>query len=162
MFPPPYCIFVMHLLYLLYVMIMLCEMWSNNHYTPVLFCMMMSSNGNIFCVTGPLCGEFTGHQWIPLPRPVMQSFDVICAWTNGWVNNHDTSDLRRHCTHYGVTVMNTVIFLSVRHHLFKVLHYVLCNIIQVIDESRKTNCFYIWHTCNVWSMVVGLHWLISP
>ena len=28
-------------------------------------CMMTSSNGNIFRVTGHLCGEFTGHQWIP-------------------------------------------------------------------------------------------------
>ena len=27
--------------------------------------MMPSSNGNIFRVTGLLCGEFTGHQWIP-------------------------------------------------------------------------------------------------
>ena len=26
---------------------------------------MTSSNGNIFRVTGPLCGEFTGHRWIP-------------------------------------------------------------------------------------------------
>ena len=28
--------------------------------------MMTSSNGNIFRITGPLCGEFTGHRWIPL------------------------------------------------------------------------------------------------
>ena len=27
--------------------------------------MMTSSNGNIFRVTVPLCGEFTGHRWIP-------------------------------------------------------------------------------------------------
>ena len=27
--------------------------------------MMTSSNGNIWRVTGPLCGEFTGHRWIP-------------------------------------------------------------------------------------------------
>ena len=27
--------------------------------------MMTSSNGNIFHVTGHLCGEFTGHRWIP-------------------------------------------------------------------------------------------------
>ena len=29
--------------------------------------MMTSSkfDENIFCVTGPLCGEFTGHRWIP-------------------------------------------------------------------------------------------------
>ena len=29
-------------------------------------CMMTSSNGNIFRVTGPLRGESTGDQWIPL------------------------------------------------------------------------------------------------
>ena len=27
--------------------------------------MMTSSNGNIFRVIGPLCGEFTAHRWIP-------------------------------------------------------------------------------------------------
>ena len=32
------------------------------------FYMMMSSNGNIFRVTGPLCGEFTGHRCIPLTK----------------------------------------------------------------------------------------------
>ena len=32
----------------------------------VCICIMMtSSNGNIFCVTGHLCGEFTGPRWIP-------------------------------------------------------------------------------------------------
>ena len=30
-----------------------------------LFNMMTSSNGNIFRVTCPLCGEFTGPRWIP-------------------------------------------------------------------------------------------------
>ena len=30
--------------------------------------MMTSSNGNIFRVTDPLCGEFTGHRWIPLTK----------------------------------------------------------------------------------------------
>ena len=29
---------------------------------------MMSSNGNIFHVTGPLLGEFTSHWWIPLRK----------------------------------------------------------------------------------------------
>ena len=32
--------------------------------------MMTSSNGNIFRVTGPLCGEFTGHRWIPLTKAI--------------------------------------------------------------------------------------------
>ena len=30
------------------------------------FSTMTSWNGNIFRDTGPLCGEFTGHRWIPL------------------------------------------------------------------------------------------------
>ena len=29
---------------------------------------MTSSNGSIFHVTGPLWGEYTGHQWIPLSK----------------------------------------------------------------------------------------------
>ena len=29
---------------------------------------MTSSNENIFRVTGPLCGEFTGDRWIPLKK----------------------------------------------------------------------------------------------
>ena len=33
--------------------------WLNQQY------MMTSSNGNIFRVTDPLCGEFTGLRWIP-------------------------------------------------------------------------------------------------
>ena len=39
--------------------------------------MMTSSNGNIFRVTGPLCGEFTGPGEFPTQRPVTQSFDVF-------------------------------------------------------------------------------------
>ena len=38
--------------------------------------MMTSSNGNIFRVTGPLCGEFTGPGEFPTQRPVTRSFDV--------------------------------------------------------------------------------------
>ena len=32
------------------------------------FVMMTSSSGNMFRVTGTLCGEFTGHRWIPLTK----------------------------------------------------------------------------------------------
>ena len=38
---------------------------------------MTSSNGNIFRVTGPLCGEFTGPGEFPAQRPVTRSFDVF-------------------------------------------------------------------------------------
>ena len=40
--------------------------------------MMTSSNGNIFRVTGPLCGEFTCHRWIPLTKASdIRSFDAF-------------------------------------------------------------------------------------
>ena len=39
--------------------------------------MMTSSNGNIFCVTGPLCGEFTGPVNSHTQRSVTRSFDVF-------------------------------------------------------------------------------------
>ena len=32
-------------------------------------------------------------------------FSLICAWTNGWVNNQDAGDLIRHRAHCDVTVM---------------------------------------------------------
>ena len=39
--------------------------------------MMTSSNGNIFRLTGHLCGEFTGPRWIPRTRPVTRGFDIF-------------------------------------------------------------------------------------
>ena len=32
--------------------------------------MITSSNGNIFHVTGPLCGVFNGHRWIPCTKAI--------------------------------------------------------------------------------------------
>ena len=70
--------------------------------------MVTSSNGNIFRVTGNLCGEFTGDRWIPTQRPVTRSFDVffICAQMTGWVNYLEAGYLRRHRAHYDATIMS--------------------------------------------------------
>ena len=70
--------------------------------------MMTSSNGNIFRVTGPLCGEFTGPGEFPAQRPMMQSVDVffdLCL-NNDWVNNLEAGDLRCHRAHYDIIVMS--------------------------------------------------------
>ena len=48
-----------------------------NYNTTKLINMMTSSNGNIFRVTGPLCGEFTGPGEFLTQRPVSRSFDVF-------------------------------------------------------------------------------------
>ena len=70
--------------------------------------MMTSSNGNIFRVTEPLCGDFTGHRWIPLTKASdaeLWSFLWSVPWIKGWVNNHEAGDLRRHRAHYDAIVM---------------------------------------------------------
>ena len=38
---------------------------NSRHKGPVTI-MTTSSSGNIFCITGPMCGEFTGHRWRPV------------------------------------------------------------------------------------------------
>ena len=69
--------------------------------------MITSSNINIFCVTGPWWGDSIGHRWIPLSRARDAELwcRLICAWTNGWANNRNASDLRRHRADYNQTVM---------------------------------------------------------
>ena len=68
---------------------------------------MTSSNGNIFCVTGHLCGEFTSPGWIPRTKPVTRSSDVFfdMPLNKRWVNNREAGDLRCYQVHYDVTVM---------------------------------------------------------
>ena len=64
--------------------------------------LMMSSNGNIF--------DITGHWWlVDSPHKghwhCALMFSLICAWTNSLANKRDSSDLRHHHIHYDVTVM---------------------------------------------------------
>ena len=81
-----------------------CQIWSIRQIS-LFQNMMTSSNGNIFRVTGHLCGEFTGPRWIPRTKAsdaLMSSF--ICVWINDWVNNREAGDLRRYRAYYHVIV----------------------------------------------------------
>ena len=64
-------------------------------------------NGNIFHITGPLCGKPPVTSEFSSQRPVTGSFDVFfdLYWINSWVNNREAGDLRCHCPHYYVIVM---------------------------------------------------------
>ena len=78
------------------------------HYWNDLWYMMTSSNGNVFRVTGSLWG---GIQRSPVDSPHKSQwrralmFSLICAWINGWANNRNAGDFRRHRVYYYVTVM---------------------------------------------------------
>ena len=64
--------------------------------TSVIVFMMTSSNGKIFRVTGPL----TKDKWPKDKWRVGLMFSLVNAWINGWVNNREAGDLRRHHAHY--------------------------------------------------------------
>ena len=79
--------------------------------TACIFSMMTSPYENMFRATGPLWGEpqvttvrfpYRGQRCEALV------FSLICAWTNGWVNNGDAGDLKCHYAHYDVTVVSLV------------------------------------------------------
>ena len=49
------------------------------------------------------------HRWIPSTKSQWSGalmFSLTCAWINGWVNNREAGDLRRHRAHYDVIVMS--------------------------------------------------------
>ena len=120
--------------------------------------MMTSSNGNIFRVTGPLCGEFAGHRWIPLTkasdaelwcflsvpeqtvtskfptqRPVTWSFDVFLDLRlNRQLSNGAAGDLRRYRAHYDVIVIKIGRCFS---------HY--CSFVREPICNRIVGCLYV-------------------
>ena len=83
--------------------------------------MMTSSNGNIFRITGHLCGEFTGPRRIPRTkagqcRGALMFFSIRTR-INGWVNNGDAGVWRRHRAHYDVAVMDVSDFWRAKRHI---------------------------------------------
>ena len=76
-------------------------------------------------------------------------FSLICAWTNGGVNNRDADDLRRHRAHYNVTVVNTEFhwrahainyYLKLHHRLnHRIYMYVFLDRKLYIQQSINSN-----------------------
>ena len=90
---------------------------------------MTSSNGNIFRVTGPLCGEFNGPGEFPTQRPVTRSLDVffdlrlntrLSKEPRGWWFEKPSWSLRRQCNEmHNKTEAICVYHAMRRSHLFK-------------------------------------------
>ena len=87
------------------IQVMSCRWFGAKPFHESMVTMMTSSNG-FFCVTGHLCGEFTGDRWITSQRPVTRSLNVffdLClnkrlsnqSW--GWWFETPSRPLRRHC-----------------------------------------------------------------
>ena len=114
---------------------------SNNHsmtmhYTSMIQynTMMTSSNGNIFLVTGPLCWEFTGHQWIPRTKASdaeLWCFSLICVWINGCVNNCEAGYLGHHRANYDVTVMTMLHTMQQRMGIKSIMLYIVNDLVAI-------------------------------
>ena len=83
-------------------------------------------------------------------------FSLICVWINGWVNNREAGDLKRHRAHYNVIVM---FLIMVRRRRNSSLAIVGSNVelfqhgIYVSPVFRKLYCTYLQNT--------GQHWLLG-
>ena len=86
-------------------------------------------------------------------------FYSICAWTNDGVNNREAGDLRRHCTHYDVTIMllqclaEHYVVLMRRQSEIWWGYFFLANC--VLYQSSATN-----HLS--WMLVVGVYIIFNP
>ena len=130
--------------------------------------MMTSSNGTIFHVTSLLVLGI--HRW-PVNSPhKLQGrgalmLSLICPRTNGWVNNRDAGDLKRHRAHLDVAVIvlgNKVVHITNtrslwRHHYSCILYYL---IYRLHNPGSFCECAQAMRDivtslhCNV-----ALHWL---
>ena len=105
----------------------------------IFYAMMTSSNGSIFRVTGPLCGEFTGLRWIP--RTKASDPELWCfLWSEPNLTAEHTFarlvDLRRYRAHYDVIVM---LYHVVYAHslLFQVASVCICASVSATPLSGK-------------------------
>ena len=84
-------------------------------------------------------------------------FFLICAGRNGWTNNSDAGDLRRHRTHFDITVMNYYQHMGPVHHDV-VVYSDSMSCLQAI-EGEDTENLFICHIMNLlWSLSdKGIH-----
>ena len=77
-----------------------CVIWTNLHvYIADPIDILMTSHGNAFHITGPLCGESTIHRHIPLQRTRGAEhwyIFLLLPWISCWADCRIVGDLRRY------------------------------------------------------------------
>ena len=122
---------------------------------------MTSSNGNIFRVTGTLCGEFTGHRWIPLTKAsdaeLWYLFDMsnnpLSKQSWGWWFGTPSHSLWRHCNYYSLDQLSKCCYDMNQ-------HWLIWNIIYSLFTSTVFDFIFIsWRrlpiSCYILQNTVG-------
>ena len=95
-----------------------------------------------------------GIHWSPVNSPHKGQwrgalmFSLICAWTNGWVNNRGAVDLRRHRADYDVAVKHILEFTS----SFELLSISFCCVFV------RWICIFLF----LWRKYSFHHWSVIP
>ena len=88
-------------------------------------------------------------------------FSFICAWINGWINNHEADDHGRHGADYGITVMNLgsiasqsdtyLLSLDASHRSFLMIMYL--GIIQGMGLANEGRRYIVTSTLIGWAHI---------
>ena len=87
--------------------------WSSKLFNPVSNFIRHSWWRHQMETFSALLALWAGNSPVPVNSPHKGQwrgglmFSLICTWINGWVNNREAGDLRRHRGHYDVNVMWT-------------------------------------------------------
>ena len=60
-------------------------------------------------------------------------YSLISAWKNSWVNNGEAGDLKCHCAHYDITVMNFAVTASLAVERFSSWQSYHCNCLSISE-----------------------------
>ena len=111
---------------------------------------MTSSNGNIFCITGPLWGESTAS--VDYPKKwhwcAALMFSLIFVWTSDWANNPDAGDLRHHLADNDITVMLPLKFANL-----------LAKVIKIETNQCVLYSFTLDNIIRIMLIFIALLWL---
>ena len=103
--------------------------YARSHFRLLHFLLIRKShddviNGNIFRVTGPLCGEFTGHRWIPRTKARDAVFyDLrlnkrLSKQSWGWWFETPSCPLWRHCNDNITALLESLMSTTIWHTQF--------------------------------------------
>ena len=96
-------------------------------------------------------------------------FSLLFAWINGWVNNQDAGDLRRHRAHYDVYVMWRRIVIKWSGHPWDHFGVQRVTLVQFwIGETGQIGGFralckewpQIWHTALPWLPFLEINYIL--
>ena len=133
--------------------------------------MMTSSNGNIFCITSPLCGEFTSHRWIPLrkkgqwtKKKDLRLNKQLIKQSWGWWFETPSCSSRRHCD---ITVYKA--YLSLYPNGFDILSGIskvpfdilkkICHSLVILRKmciSFRGDSLIVLRSKNLWAFINGI------